>query len=117
MSAAEAFAAEVRQAFEELRSALAEEGLGFERVAKLRLTMVGHDELSLAVVLAEVARLGDGTTPAYTLRRVAGLAEAHALFEVAVERKDDAVREAYRPLSDLGERCGELPADMAAHPR
>ncbi|WP_084545802.1 RidA family protein [Cupriavidus malaysiensis] len=77
------FAGQVRQAFDNLATALRAAGAVPADVAKLTVLIVDHDETRLRVLAEEVARLwGEAPPPACTLIPVPRLALDGMLFEV-----------------------------------
>ncbi|MGF1623733.1 MAG: RidA family protein [Alphaproteobacteria bacterium] len=77
------FATQVRQAFDNLLTALAAAGAGPADVAKLTVLIVDHREARLPVLGAELQRAwGDAPKPACTLIPVPRLALDGMLFEV-----------------------------------
>ncbi|HEV7371535.1 RidA family protein [Arenibaculum sp.] len=77
------FRLQVRQAMDNLRTALAAAGAGPGDVAKLTVLVVGHDEERLHVFGAELERaFGSGAKPACTLIPVPRLALDGMLFEI-----------------------------------
>lgn len=76
------FRIQVRQALDNLNTALASAGAGPRDVAKLTLLIVNHDETRLHVFGAELAAAFDGHKPACTLIPVPRLALDGMLFEV-----------------------------------
>lgn len=75
------FAAQVEQAFGNLRVALAAHGLDLSHVVQLRTYVVGPDFEKLGVIGQAVRACGD-TPPTQTVIGVAGLAMPEILFEV-----------------------------------
>ncbi|MEV0947296.1 Rid family hydrolase [Rhodococcus sp. NPDC049939] len=75
------FAAQVGQAFENLRVALAAHGLDLRHVVQLRTYVVDPDFEKLGIIGQAVQRCGD-TPPTQTVIGVAGLAMPDIRFEV-----------------------------------
>ena len=76
------FAAQVGQAYANLRAALEGIGAGPERVVKLTVFVVDHDVSKLGVLTEQVTRLFGAALPAQTLVPVPKLAIDPMLFEV-----------------------------------
>lgn len=76
------FAAQVDRALENLGTALASAGLGYEDVFQLRTYIVDHDATRLQVVLERLGRIWGDTPPVQTLLGVAALALPEMLFEI-----------------------------------
>lgn len=76
------FAGQVRQSFENLRIALAAEGLDFSSVLRLGTYIVDHDTEKLAVLGRQIAEIWGERPPTQTLIGVATLALPGMLFEV-----------------------------------
>jgi enamine deaminase RidA (YjgF/YER057c/UK114 family) len=77
------FRLQVRQALDNLRTALAAAGAGMDAIAKLTVLVVDHSEERLHIVGAELERaLAGGPKPACTLIPVPRLALDGMLFEV-----------------------------------
>ncbi|GAA3937767.1 RidA family protein [Actinomadura viridis] len=76
------FAAQVDRALENLGTALASAGLGYEDVFQLRTYIVDHDAAKLQVVLERLGRIWGDTPPVQTLLGVAALALPEMLFEI-----------------------------------
>jgi enamine deaminase RidA (YjgF/YER057c/UK114 family) len=77
------FTAQVRQAFKNLKIALAAAGVGPQHVAKLTVLIVDHTEAKLHIFGAELEQaFGTGPKPACTLIPVPRLALDGMLFEV-----------------------------------
>ena len=76
------FAAQVKQAFANLRAALEGAGARPEQVAKLTIFVVDHDMQKLGVITREVAQMFGTALPAQTLVPVPRLALDGMLFEV-----------------------------------
>ena len=80
------FAAQVTQAYDNLRAALAGLGAGPDRVLKLTVFVVDHDASKLGPLAEAVIRTFGGAPPAQTLLGVAALAVPGMLFEVEAGR-------------------------------
>ena len=76
------FAAQVEQAYANLRAALAGIGAGPDRVAKLTVFVVDHDMSRLGILTEAVTRTFGRALPAQTLVPVPRLAVDAMLFEV-----------------------------------
>ncbi|MEU6309647.1 RidA family protein [Streptomyces sp. NPDC047014] len=76
------FAAQVEQAFLNLRTALASVGLGPTDVVRIGTYVVGHDQAKLAVLLKHLQGTWGTDLPAQTLIGVASLALPGMLFEI-----------------------------------
>ena len=79
---ADDFATQLKQAFSNLRIALAAAGARPEHVVKLNTFIVNHDESKLAQLTAEVLAMWGKQPPAQTLVPVPRLALNGMLFEV-----------------------------------
>lgn len=87
----ESFEAQVRQALDNLRVALAAAGSHLHQVARLTVLVVDHDEARLRVLAEVLARAwGDAPKPACTLIPVPRLALDGMLFEVEALAVADA---------------------------
>lgn len=85
------FAAQVDQAIENLRAALASVGLGVEHVVRIGTYIVDHDEQKLETLLDALKRTWGDDLPAQTLIGVAKLALPGMLFEIdAIAVRDNS---------------------------
>jgi enamine deaminase RidA (YjgF/YER057c/UK114 family) len=76
------FASQVKQAFANLRTALAASGASPEQVVKITVLIVNHDESKLPILTAEVKSMWGNQPPACTLIPVPRLALDAMLFEI-----------------------------------
>jgi enamine deaminase RidA (YjgF/YER057c/UK114 family) len=76
------FASQVKQAFANLRTALAAAGASPEQVVKITVLIVNHDQSKLPILGAEVASMWGKQPPACTLIPVPRLALDAMLFEI-----------------------------------
>ncbi|MEO1400782.1 MAG: RidA family protein [Cyanobacteria bacterium J06635_1] len=76
------FATQMKQAFDNLRIALAAAGAQSKHVVKINTFIVDHDESKLAQLASEVWAMWGEQTPAQTLVPVPRLALDRMLFEV-----------------------------------
>ncbi|WP_019887996.1 RidA family protein [Streptomyces purpureus] len=76
------FATQVERSFENLRTALAAEGLGFEHVVRLGTFVVDHDLAKLEILGKALHAAWGERLPAQTLSGVAALALPGMLFEI-----------------------------------
>ena len=76
------FAVQVKEAYANLRVALAAAGARADQVVKLTVYVVGHDESKFAVLTPAVMEMFGAALPAQTLVPVERLAVRAMLFEV-----------------------------------